>query len=536
MRKNMEKTLTRFEDQLLLYIKSNAKIIQVVTSEILRVQGAINEVAKNLGTEWFYWNRIDGLQRWNSSEKTLEVVDEDAKEISFFMETLPEKYSNGVFILEDLFLDSCDSGKCDPHLTQRLKNFSRLSSSIALVLTQSISFLPKELEKEISVLDLDLPSKEDLRVILQNVCEDRGVDFPTKGSDEENRVLESALGLTIMEAELAFRKAIEIHKKISEESISTIVSEKESIIRKSGFLEYFHPQEDMKSVGGLDVLKNWLQKRGKAFGLGAKEYGLDTPRGVLLLGIPGTGKSLSAKAIANTWKFPLLRLDIGKVYAGIVGASEENIRGALKLAEAIAPCVLWIDEIEKGLSGTQRSGSTDGGTSSRVLGTFLTWMQEKTKPVFVVATANDISQLPPELLRKGRVDEIFFVDLPTFNARKEIISIILQKKHRKPEKFNLDNLAKASRGFSGAELEEAIKEALFTAFDEGEELQEPHILSAIQRTYPLSRTMAETIQNLRKWAKAKAVSASSEEAEPIDLSGLESIPKLKQETANPFIK
>jgi ATP-dependent 26S proteasome regulatory subunit len=525
----------KFEENLLLYIQAHARLIQVATSEIQRIQGAVNYVATQIGVEWFYWNCVGGLKKWNAEDKKFEAVS-DERNASSLLESLEENYTSGIFILEDLLLEGCSSGSCDARLIQRLKNFSRLSAPKTLVVTQSVRFLPKELEKEISVLDMELPSKADLRVILENVCEELKVLAPVENSDEENLILESALGLTIMESELAFRKAIQIHKEISAECVSEIVSEKESIIRKSGFLEYYHPNEDMKSVGGLDVLKNWLQKRGKAFGLGAKDFGLDTPRGVLLLGIPGTGKSLSAKAIANTWKFPLLRLDIGKVYAGIVGASEENIRGALKLAEAIAPCVLWIDEIEKGLSGVQSSGSTDGGTSSRVLGTFLTWMQEKKKPVFVVATANDVSQLPPELLRKGRMDEIFFVDLPTQKARKEILSICLSKKQRKPEKFDLDQLVEASKGFSGAELEEAVKEGLFTAFDAGEELTNEHIRSAIKRTFPLSRTMGDTIKSLRQWAKAKAVNASSEESEEIDMKASESVPKLKQEAANPFIK
>ena len=301
--------------------------------------------------------------------------------------------------------------------------------------------------------------------------------------------------------------------------------------------EYYHPNEDLNDVGGLNSLKDWLKKRGKAFGLGAKDFGLDIPRGILLLGIPGTGKSLSAKAIANTWRFPLLRLDIGKVYAGIVGASEENIRNALNLAEAISPCVLWIDEIEKGLSGVKSSGSTDGGTSSRVLGTFLTWLQEKKKPVFVVATANDVSQLPPELLRKGRVDEIFFVDLPTEKAREEILSICLKRKKRNPTDFNLDSLAKKAKGFSGAEIEEAIKEALFTAFDAGEQINDRYIVDAMNRTYPLSKTMAEAIKSLREWAKARAVNASTEEAESLDEPNKnDKVPKLQQENYNPFIK
>ena len=284
----------------------------------------------------------------------------------------------------------------------------------------------------------------------------------------------------------------------------------------------------------MDNLKEWLIKRGRGFDRGAEDFGLTSPKGILLLGVPGTGKSLTAKAIGNLWKFPLLRLDMGKIFGGFVGESESNIRQALHIAQAIAPSILWIDEIEKGLSGASSSGRTDGGTSARVLGTFLTWMQEKTQPVFVVATANDISQLPPELLRKGRVDEIFFVDLPTEKEREEILKIHLKKKRRKPEKFALSQIAQACQGFSGAEIEEVIKEALFQAYDESVEITDTHILQAIEKTYPLSKTMGNTIKNLRQWAKSRAVLASSDEAEVIP--DIENVPRLKQEEYNnPFL-
>ena len=349
--------------------------------------------------------------------------------------------------------------------------------------------------------------------------------------------MESALGLTVMEARLAFAKAIIQNRKLTEEEIPMIIAEKEQIIKKSGLLEYFHPKEYLTSVGGLDNLKEWIHKRGQAYSDDARAFGLNIPRGVLLLGIPGCGKSLTAKAIANEWKFPLLRFDLGKVFGGIVGESERNIRYALDVAKTISPCVLWIDEIEKGLSGSQSSGRTDGGTSARVFGTFLTWMQEKKEPVFVVATANDISSLPPELLRKGRFDEIFFVDLPSAKERENIFNIHLSNKKRDAKKLglNMAELVKKTEGFSGAEIEEVVNEALFNAYAAGQsDLQQENLLECISATSPLSRTMAETIANLRKWAEQRARMASKEKPEEVQELG-EEVPKLPQEYRNPFI-
>jgi SpoVK/Ycf46/Vps4 family AAA+-type ATPase len=405
----------------------------------------------------------------------------------------------------------------------------------AIILSSPSKFVPEELSKELPVIEVDLPDRDTIAVIADSVVAEYA-DYCVE-TEITPKLLESALGLTVMEARLAFAKAIIQNRKLTEEEIPLIISEKEQIIKKSGLLEYFHPKEYLSSVGGLENLKEWIHRRGNAYSDEAREFGLNTPRGVLLLGVPGCGKSLTAKAIANEWKFPLLRFDLGKVFGGIVGESERNIRYALDVAKTISPCVLWIDEIEKGLSGSQSSGRTDGGTSARVFGTFLTWMQEKKEPVFVVATANDISSLPPELLRKGRFDEIFFVDLPSAGERENIFKIHLKNKNRDAAALGLDmaKLVKASEGFSGAEIEEVVSEALFNAYAEGQhDLEMKNLLECIEATSPLSRTMAETIANLRKWAEQRARLASKDKPEEVKELG-EEVPRLQQEYKNPFI-
>ena len=257
-------------------------------------------------------------------------------------------------------------------------------------------------------------------------------------------------------------------------------------------------------MAGLENLKDWLKKRSAAFSERAAQFGLPAPKGVLLLGVQGCGKSLCAKAASSLWKLPLLRFDIGRVFGSLVGSSEESMRRAIQTAESVAPAILWIDEIDKAFAGTQGSAGSDGGTASRVFGTFLTWLSEKTAPVFVIATANDISQLPPELLRKGRVDEIFFVDLPTEEERREIFRIHLAKRHRDPARFDLDLFARSSEGFSGAEIEEAIISGLFDAFSQGTELDTATIRAGLAETVPLSRTMSEELNRLRTWAQGRA--------------------------------
>jgi len=283
-----------------------------------------------------------------------------------------------------------------------------------------------------------------------------------------------------------------------------VTAEKQQIIRKSGLLEFYASDERLGNVGGLETLKEWLRKRVRAFGEDARKFGLPDPKGILLVGVQGCGKSLIAKSVANSWRLPLLRLDVGRLFSSLVGSSEENLRNAIKVAESIAPVVLWVDEIEKGFSGVGSSDRSDAGTAARVFGSFITWLQEKDVPVFVIATANDVSKLPPELVRKGRFDEIFFVDLPDSQERADIWQIHLTKRNRDPQQFDLRSLAMASEGLSGAEIEQAIIAGLYEAFDQNRPLEMGDLLDVLQDTVPLSQMMREQINGLREWAKQRA--------------------------------
>jgi SpoVK/Ycf46/Vps4 family AAA+-type ATPase len=322
------------------------------------------------------------------------------------------------------------------------------------------------------------------------------------------------LGLTLGEAENVFAKIIVKDERLSGEDVNEVFAEKQQIIRKSGLLEYYATNESFANVGGMAVLKEWLNKRAIAFTSEARAFGLPAPKGILMLGVQGCGKSLCAKAVSNLWQLPLLRFDMGRMFGSLVGSSEENVRRAIAVAESVAPAILWVDEIDKAFAGSQGSGATDGGTTARVFGTFLTWLSEKTAPVFVVATANDISQLPPELLRKGRLDEIFFVDLPSRDERLEIFRIHVTRRGRDAAKFNLDVLTGASGEFSGAEIEEAINSALYDAFYAKQELTTEHVLGALAETVPLAKTMDEQINRLRSWAEGRARNASVPRGKP----------------------
>ncbi len=535
------------QKQLSTLVQSGVKIIEIVSYEWQRIHAAVNEISEETERPWLAWNCHSGLQQWDAENYRFDSVsqassdddwqdagDASAKDPLEILQFFIDKDEPLILILEDFFHFMTESNY---QIIRAVREINRISldSEKTLILLNPYSHIPRELEKEMASLDWPLPNRDTLKTIFEDVVERYDLDNDPYDEDDES-ILEAALGLTVMEAEAAFAQAIVECGHLTRQEIPLIVREKERIIRQSGQLEYFHPEDDLENIGGLENLKEWLQKRGYAFGKDAKEYGLDTPRGVLLLGVQGCGKSLSAKAIAKAWQFPLLRFDLGKVFGGIVGESEYNIRNALKIAQTIAPCVLWIDEIEKGFSGFQSSGRTDGGTTSRVLGTFLTWMQEKTEPVFVVATANDISQLPPELLRKGRLDEIFFVDLPGLESRKEILSIHIRKKEREPNDFDLGKLARESKGYSGAELEEAVKEAMFQAFSDGREFATDDISKAIETIVPLVATMPETIADLRKWAKARARLASEEveDEKKVEQAG-EDVPRLRQEIRNPFM-
>ena len=498
---------SRVDTQLETLIRARYPIVYVVSWEERRVEDALRTIARERGKKLSIWTVTQGFgtstgQRDNTTRDPLAALD--------FIINSPDQ---AIFLLKDFH-----SFISDFNVTRRLRDLTlALKNSFKnLIILSPVLKLPPELEKEITVLDYGLPSYDDLGKLLDDII--RSVkDTPNVDTDltpeEREHVLKAAQGLTAMETENVFAKSL-VEKRTFD--VDVILSEKEQIIRKSGILEYYPLNEAFKDVGGLDVLKEWMEKRTASFTDKARDFGLPEPRGMLLLGVQGCGKSLSAKAIGALWKLPLLRLDIGKIFAGIVGASEENMRKAIRVAESVAPAILWLDELEKGLSGTQSSGSTDGGTTARVFSTFLTWLQEKTVPVFVVATANQVEALPPELLRKGRFDEIFFIDLPSKEERKDIFAIHIRKRKRDPAKFDLDALAEATPGYSGAEIEQAVIESLFNAFDSGGDLTTDHVLKAVRASVPLSMTMREKIAYLRTWAETRARQASSTEPESIE--------------------
>lgn len=388
-----------------------------------------------------------------------------------------------------------------------------------LIIISPTMTLPTELEKDITVVDLPLPNSLEIEGVLDEIINANAASIIVDLSpDDRMRLIQAAQGLTLGEAENAFARAIASDRRLDASDISLVLDEKRQTIRKSGLLEFIPAEGTMNDIGGLENLKKWLSKRNGSWLPEAQRWSIPAPKGALITGVPGCGKSLTAACMATMWGLPLLRLDVGAVFSGLVGSSEQNMRGALKLAEAVSPSILWIDEIEKGFGST---GSGDSGTSQRVFGTFLTWMQEKKKPVFVIATANKIDSLPPEFLRKGRFDEIFFVDLPTKEERADIWRIQLAKRLT-PESSasgdfevtdrSLDLLAKTTEGFSGAEIAEAAVSACFEAFSERRMLNEEDLRKAIYNTVPLSVTQAEQILGIREWASTRAVAASSNSA------------------------
>jgi len=520
-----------FNEELENLVKANIPAIQVVTYEWQRLYGFCVGVSQNNDLDLFTWSVVSGLKKWNKEENNF-IEENDEKDPIDLLEWFKKiDIKNSILVLEDFhpFLSNENFG-----IIRHIREICRIDESLrkTLILQTPFNLNVKEFEKEIPLLEIELPSEETLEAILESIT--NKLPYDNKPDSEDIRdIVSASKGLSIMEAEWTYRKIIAKKNRLTKYEIPLIVNEKEQIIKKSGVLEYFHPQGDFKEVGGMENLKDWLEKRGKAFTKDAKDFGLVSPKGVMLLGIPGCGKSLVSKTIANEWKLPLLKLDLGSVFGSLVGESESRMREALALSEAISPSILWIDEIEKGLSGMSSGG--DGGTSAKVFGTLLTWMQEKKNEVFVIATANKIDDLPPELLRKGRFDEIFFVDLPSSSEREEIFKIHIEKKERDIDDYNLKTLAEISNGFSGAEIEEAVNEALFIAYDNGREVETKDIETAIKATFPLSRTMSNTIKDLRDWAKVRARFASngqSEELPKIDIK----IPTLAQEKHNPFIK
>ncbi|HTR43240.1 MAG TPA: AAA family ATPase [Pseudomonadales bacterium] len=499
-----------FPMELETLIRARYPILYVLSSEEMRVQNLLMEIAQKRQKKVFEWSYSTGIVPAGTSIQSQKHRNAATKEPLAALDQVIEQIEPAIFIFKDFhpFLT-----KNNFAVTRKLKEIAlHLKNSFkTIVLVSPVLEIPTELEKEITLLNHPLPSREDLADLLDKIVADiqqfRQVKIELDDAGRD-RLLQAALGLTLGEAENVFAKIIVKDERLSGDDVNEVFAEKQQIIRKSGLLEYYTTNENFESVGGLGVLKDWLTKRAVAFTHEAREFGLPFPKGILMLGVQGCGKSLCAKAVSNLWQLPLLRFDMGRMFGSLVGSSEENVRRAIAVAESVAPAILWVDEIDKAFAGSQGSGMTDGGTTARVFGTFLTWLSEKTAPVFVVATANDISQLPPELLRKGRLDEIFFVDLPAPEERKEIFNIHIARRRRDAGKFDLEALARNSAEFSGAEIEEAVNSALYDAFYSKQELTTENIKASISQTVPLAKTMDEQISRLRRWAEGRARNAS----------------------------
>ena len=506
---NPSPSLSAFVDELDVLIRARYPLIYLVTWEEQRVDAILTTLAESHGKALYTWSVTQGLCRMTDGRAANEGPTDPAKALAA-VEKLVEP---ALVVFKDFHPYLSDAT-----VIRRLRDLARSlkSTFTTMILVSPVLNIPPELEKEMSVLDVPLPGIEDLLKLLREIVavvrEGKKAVIDLRNEDVEP-LLKAALGLTLSEAENAFAKAIAKDQRLDATDIPLVLAEKRQVIRKSGLLEYFASSETFNTIGGLQNLKAWLGQRAAAFTERARQFGLPAPKGLLLLGVQGCGKSLTAKAVASQWHLPLLRLDMGRIFSGLVGSSEENMRKAMRIAESIAPAVLWVDELEKGLSGIGSSGASDSGVTARVFGSFLTWLQEKTAPVFVVATANRIDSLPAELLRKGRFDEIFFIDLPTAIERSQIFTIHLQRFGRNPDNFAVEDLARRAEHFSGAEIEQVIVSGLYAAFAEGVELEQRHMLPTLAETMPLAVTMREDITRLRDWASTRTRPASPPEPE-----------------------
>jgi len=499
-----------FAQEIETLIRARYPILYILSSEEARVQSLLTGIAQKRQKKIFEWSVTTGLMPAGTSIQSQKHRASPTKDPLLALDQVIDQVEPAIFVFKDFhpFL-----GKANFAVVRKLKEIALhlKNSQKTILIIAPVQEIPTELEKEVTLLVHPLPDLTELSALLDRISEDVR-QFPNVSIElekaERERLLQAALGLTLGEAENVFARIIVKGEKLSGNHVNEVFAEKQQIIRKSGLLEYYASEESFAQVGGLAVLKDWLQKRALAFSDQARAFGLPAPKGILLLGVQGCGKSLCAKAVASQWQLPLLRFDMGRMFGSYIGSSEENARKAIAVAESVAPAILWVDEIDKAFSGLSSSGSTDGGTTARVFGTFLTWLAEKNSSVFVVATANNISHLPPELLRKGRLDEIFFVDLPDASERAEIFRIHLARRGRKPEHFDLAALAAQSENYSGAEIEQAIISGLFEAFSRSTELTMEFVAESLRQAVPLSKTMNEQINGLRSWAEGRARNAS----------------------------
>jgi SpoVK/Ycf46/Vps4 family AAA+-type ATPase len=510
------------EEELNVLVRAKYPILYIVSWEERRIEQTLRLVAAERRKKLYGWTLTQGIVPLDGYDAP--PIDPATRNPVYALDHIAVSQEAALFVLKDFhpFLDDLRPVGDQPLIVRKLRDITNQlkESRKTLVILSPILRFPSELEKDVTVLDYSLPTLDELSQSLERVIRSaREISGVRLKLDDETRekVLNAARGLTCTEAENVFAKSLVMTRRLD---LDVIVAEKKQIIRRSQILEYFEAEEDLSAVGGMPLLKDWLAKRSLAFSERARRFGLPEPRGLLLLGVQGAGKSLMAKAVASQWQLPLLRLDLGRLFSELVGSSEQNMRTALRLAESVAPCVLWLDELEKGLGGVASSHLSDAGTTARVFGGFLTWMQEKTSPVFVIATSNDISILPPEALRKGRFDEIFFIDLPVLEERREVFAIHLARRGRDPLGFDLNRLARQSDGFSGAEIEQAVISGLYDAFEAGRELNDEDVLRNLSNTVPLSQTFETHIGALRNWARSHARPASPRGVAPAPSHGL----------------
>lgn len=495
-------------------VNSRYKLIYLTTNEERRVTDCFKLAAAAENYKLFQWDMSRGMidtdtnKQVNSSNNEIHAIPEaavgwvveQAREDNKVMREKKSRAQNGyIYLFYDLHHFMYDRGV--PKIERMLKEFSNIPSACTVVIISHAFICPPGLQTEMTVIDFPYPSKQELKRSLHAIVKDIPVQFPAaikSAQTREEDLLNAVSGLTLTEAENAFAKTLVKHKDFN---ITTILDEKKQLIRKNGILECRDSRFSFDQIGGLNALKQWLQLRKEGFTADAIDFGLECPKGLLVVGVPGTGKSMTCDALASYYEMPLLRLDMGAIFSSLVGESEQNMRNVIKIAEAVAPAILWVDEVEKGIGGVQSSNSTDSGVTNRVFGTLLTWMQEKTAPVFVVCTANSVTDIPPEFMRAGRVDEIFFVDLPNDEQRYEVVQCLLARKNRNPDDFEINKIVNASENYSPAEIEKGINNALFTAFADGRrEPKTEDIVSELGKFQPLYNSRREDIEAMREWA------------------------------------
>ncbi|MCM1264969.1 MAG: AAA family ATPase [Candidatus Gastranaerophilales bacterium] len=518
--------IKKTEQYLTNLFKARFSFVYIPTWEEIRVVELITKIANNTKAikskrDVFIWSSTEGLNKvlTKGQEK---VNINNAENPSEALSYIDGYNKPAIMILKDVHpLLGMQGRNADYTFIRKIRDVAgslkNAEFSKNVVILAPTLVLPNDLQKDITVVDFDLPTLEELKSLLNEMIEmNEGSGILIDLDENGKEVLcKAAQGLTLQEAENSFARAMVTKGQLTVKELDIILEEKCQVIKKTGILEFINTKVNIDDVGGLENMKRWLTKRNNSWlGSAQKDYNLPSPKGILITGVPGCGKSMTAKAMSAMWQLPLLRLDVGKIFSGLVGSSEENMRKAIQTAEAVAPSILWIDEIEKGFSGA--GSEMDGGTSTRVFGTFLTWLNEKTKPVFVIATANNINRLPSEMLRKGRFDEIFFVDLPTVNERKIIFKLHLEKrlKGSKSKDFDisedlLNRLAQSTEGFGGSEIEQVVVSALFEAFAENRTLEEKDLFKVIENAVPLSTTQSEQILAIREWANERAVAATA---------------------------